>query len=316
MSIEVNNLSKLYGAQIAVNAISFAIAKGEIVGFLGPNGAGKSTTMKMITGYLVADAGTVSVAGEMVSPDSLSAKKKIGYLPEANPLYYEMYVREYLAFISALHEIKNPKQAIEQVIQSTGLTVEANKKIGQLSKGYKQRVGLAAALIHDPEVLILDEPTAGLDPNQLAEIRELIQQLGKNKTILFSSHILQEVQAICDRVIIIDQGKLVADDTLSNLQKASNGAAIVTVAFKEILDSSLLTLLNHVIQVEIIQPIGDHSLASKGSVFKLTTSQPDSVKTQLLELSLKNKLNVVSLQSETNSLEDIFRNLTSHTHTK
>ena len=316
MSIEVNNLSKLYGAQIAVNAISFAIAKGEIVGFLGPNGAGKSTTMKMITGYLVADAGTVSVAGEMVSPDSLSAKKKIGYLPEANPLYYEMYVREYLAFISALHEIKNPKQAIEQVIQSTGLTVEANKKIGQLSKGYKQRVGLAAALIHDPEVLILDEPTAGLDPNQLAEIRELIQQLGKNKTILFSSHILQEVQAICDRVIIIDQGKLVADDTLSNLQKASNGAAIVTVAFKEILDTSLLTLLNHVIQVEIIQPIGDHSLASKGSVFKLTTSQPDSVKTQLLELSLKNKLNVVSLQSETNSLEDIFRNLTSHTHTK
>ncbi len=316
MSIEVNNLSKLYGAQIAVNAISFAIAKGEIVGFLGPNGAGKSTTMKMITGYLVADAGTVSVAGEMVSPDSLSAKKKIGYLPEANPLYYEMYVREYLAFISSLHEIKNPKQAIEQVIQSTGLTVEANKKIGQLSKGYKQRVGLAAALIHDPEVLILDEPTAGLDPNQLAEIRELIQQLGKNKTILFSSHILQEVQAICDRVIIIDQGKLVADDTLSNLQKASNGAAIVTVAFKEILDSSLLTLLNHVIQVEIIQPIGDHSLASKGSVFKLTTSQPDSVKTQLLELSLKNKLNVVSLQSETNSLEDIFRNLTSHTHTK
>ena len=306
----------MYGAQIAVNAISFAIAKGEIVGFLGPNGAGKSTTMKMITGYLVADAGTVSVAGEMVSPDSLSAKKKIGYLPEANPLYYEMYVREYLEFISSLHEIKNPKQAIEQVIQSTGLTVEANKKIGQLSKGYKQRVGLAAALIHDPEVLILDEPTAGLDPNQLAEIRELIQQLGKNKTILFSSHILQEVQAICDRVIIIDKGKLVADDTLSNLQKASNGDAIVTVAFKEMIDPSLLTLLNPVIQVETIQPIGDHSVASKGSVFKLTTSQPDSVKTQLLELSLKNKLNVVSLQSETNSLEDIFRNLTSHTHTK
>ena len=305
----------MYGPQIAVNAISFSIAKGEIVGFLGPNGAGKSTTMKMITGYLVADAGTVSVAGELVSPDSLSTKKKIGYLPEANPLYYEMYVREYLAFISSLHEIKNPTQAIEQVIQSTGLTVEANKKIGQLSKGYKQRVGLAAALIHDPEVLILDEPTAGLDPNQLAEIRELIQQLGKNKTILFSSHILQEVEAICDRVIIIDQGKLVADDTLSNLQKVSNGAAIVTVAFKEMIDPSLLTLLNHVIQVEIIQAIGEPP-TSKGSVLKLTTSQPDSVKTQLLELSLKNKLNVVSLQSETNSLEDIFRNLTSHTHTK
>ena len=316
MSIEVNNLSKMYGAQIAVNAISFAIAKGEIVGFLGPNGAGKSTTMKMITGYLVADAGTVSVAGEMVSPDSLSAKKKIGYLPEANPLYYEMYVREYLAFISALHEIKNPKQAIEQVIQSTGLTVEANKKIGQLSKGYKQRVGLAAALIHDPEVLILDEPTAGLDPNQLAEIRALIQQLGKNKTILFSSHILQEVQAICDRVIIIDKGNLVADDTLSNLQKSTNGNTLVTVAFKEIVDPSLLNELITENQAAKIRPTTDHSRGLEGSSFQLTTSQPDMVKTQLLELSLKNKLNIVSLQSETNSLENIFRNLTSNTHTK
>ena len=316
MSILVTNLSKMYGPQIAVNAISFSIAKGEIVGFLGPNGAGKSTTMKMITGYVGADAGSISVAGKKVSTDALSAKKKIGYLPEANPLYYDMYVREYLAFIASIHEMKNPKQAIEQVIQSTGLTVEANKKIGQLSKGYKQRVGLAAALIHDPEVLILDEPTAGLDPNQLAEIRALIQQLGKNKTILFSSHILQEVQAICDRVIIIDKGNLVADDTLSNLQKSTNGNTIVTVAFKEIVDVSLLNELFNEHQVDKIRPTTDHSRGLEGSSFQLTTSQPDMVKTQILELSLKNKLNIVSLQSETNSLENIFRNLTSNTHTK
>jgi ABC-2 type transport system ATP-binding protein len=240
----------------------------------------------------------------------------MGYLPEANPLYYDMYVREYLAFIATIHALKNSKQAIEQVIQSTGLTVEANKKIGQLSKGYKQRVGLAAALIHDPEVLILDEPTAGLDPNQLAEIRALIQQLGKNKTILFSSHILQEVQAICDRVIIIDRGNLVADDTLSNLQKSTNGNTIVTVAFKEIVDVSLLNELFNENQVDKIRPTTDHSRGLEGSSFQLTTSQPDMVKTQILELSLKNKLNIVSLQSETNSLENIFRNLTSNTHTK
>jgi ABC-2 type transport system ATP-binding protein len=291
MSISVSNLSKVYDTQIAVNNISFSIAKGEIVGFLGPNGAGKSTTMKMITGYLGADTGSISVAGETVSPDSLAAKKKIGYLPEANPLYHDMYVREYLEFISSIHEIKNAKQAIEQVIIATGLTVEANKKIGQLSKGYKQRVGLAAAIIHDPEVLILDEPTAGLDPNQLAEIRALIQQLGKNKTILFSSHILQEVQAICDRVIIIDKGKLVANDTLSNLQKTTNGITVVTVSFKEKVDLQLLQVLVNEQKAEKITPTSEQSSDSQGSSFQLTTQQPDNLKTQLLELSLKNKLN-------------------------
>jgi ABC-2 type transport system ATP-binding protein len=314
MSISVSNLSKIYDTQIAVNDISFAIAKGEIVGFLGPNGAGKSTTMKMITGYLGADSGSISVAGETVSPDSLAAKKKIGYLPEANPLYHEMYVREYLEFISSIHEIKDAKQAIEKVIIATGLTVEANKKIGQLSKGYKQRVGLAAAIIHDPEVLILDEPTAGLDPNQLAEIRALIQQLGKNKTILFSSHILQEVQAICDRVIIIDKGNLVANDTLSNLQKTTNGITVVTVSFKEKVNPESLQVLINEQKAEKITPTTDQSSGSQGSSFQLTTQDPDHLKTQLLELSLKNKLNIVSLQSETNSLENIFRNLTSHTH--
>ena len=316
MSISVSNLSKVYDTQIAVNNISFSIAKGEIVGFLGPNGAGKSTTMKMITGYLGADSGSISVAGETVSPDSLAAKKKIGYLPEANPLYHDMYVREYLEFISTIHELKNSKQAIEQVIIATGLTVEANKKIGQLSKGYKQRVGLAAAIIHDPEVLILDEPTAGLDPNQIAEIRALIQQLGKNKTILFSSHILQEVQAICDRVIIIDKGTLVANDTLSNLQKTTNGITVVTVSFKEKVDLQLLQVLVNEQKAEKITPTSEQSSDSQGTSFQLTTQQPDNLKTQLLELSLKNKLNIVSLQSETNSLENIFRNLTSYTHTK
>lgn len=317
MSIAVKNISKVYGAQTAVNHISFSIAKGEIVGFLGPNGAGKSTTMKMITGYMAADTGSIEVAGETVSTDTLSAKKKMGYLPEANPLYHDMYVREYLAFISAVHELKNPKQAIKQVLSSTGLTVvEANKKIGQLSKGYKQRVGLAAAIIHDPEVLILDEPTAGLDPNQLAEIRALIQQLGQNKTILFSSHILQEVQAICDRVIIIDKGNLVADDSLSNLQKTSNGTTIVTVTFKEMVDPGLLIISDEEQKVEKTVHTSGHSRGLEGSSFQITTRQPDRVKTQLLELSLKNKLNIVSLQSETNSLENIFRKLTSNKHTQ
>ena len=217
MSIEVVGLQKNYGAQKAVNDISFSIAKGEIVGFLGPNGAGKSTTMKMITGYLKADAGKALVCGLDVALAPIEVKQKIGYLPEANPLYTEMYVREYLDFIAGVHQIADRKKAIDTVIELTGLTIEAKKKIGQLSKGYKQRVGLAAALIHDPEVLILDEPTSGLDPNQIIEIRNVIKAQGKNKTVLFSSHILQEVAAICDRVIIINKGQIVADDTLQKL---------------------------------------------------------------------------------------------------
>ena len=221
MSIEVAGLQKNYGAQKAVNDISFNIHKGEIVGFLGPNGAGKSTTMKMITGYLTADAGKALVCGIDVALDPISVKQKIGYLPEANPLYVEMYVREYLDFIAGVHQLVNRKKAIEDVIFLTGLTIESKKKISELSKGYKQRVGLAAALIHDPEVLILDEPTSGLDPDQIIEIRNVIKAQGKNKTVLFSTHILQEVEAICDRVIIINKGKIVADDTLLNLT-ASN----------------------------------------------------------------------------------------------
>jgi len=218
MSIEVKNLLKEYGVQKAVNNISFRVGKGEIVGFLGPNGAGKSTTMKIITGYLQPTSGDAMVCDINVAEQPLDVKKRIGYLPELNALYYEMYVKEYLAFLAEVHQLDNRKQRIKDVMELTGLMPEAGKRIGQLSKGYKQRVGLAAALIHDPEVLILDEPTSGLDPNQIIEIREVIKKQGQNKTVLFSSHILQEVEAICDRVIIIHKGQLVADDKLSNLQ--------------------------------------------------------------------------------------------------
>jgi len=313
MSILVQNLSKMYGTQKAVNNISFKINKGEIVGFLGPNGAGKSTTMKMITGYLQADGGSAEVSGEKVSTGSLITKKKIGYLPEANPLYFDMYVREYLEFISNIHEIKNQQQAIERAIAITGLTLEANKKIGQLSKGYKQRVGLAAALIHDPEVLILDEPTSGLDPNQIVEIREVIKSLGQNKTVLFSSHILQEVQAICDRVIIINRGNIVADDLLSNLQKGDGDQSAVIVAFKESVAPDILETLNFITAVELIQAHSEGSSQPKDTCYKLVTANPDAVKKQLLELSFKSNLNIVSLQTESNSLEDIFRTLTATT---
>lgn len=221
MSIEVHHLTRIYGEQKAVNDISFRVAGGEIVGFLGPNGAGKSTTMKIITGYMKPDAGSAVVGGINVQEDPIGAKRKIGYLPEANPLYYDMYVKEYLGFIADAHGISDRKKKISEIIDTVGLTVESRKRTGQLSKGYKQRVGLAAALLHDPEVLILDEPTTGLDPNQIIEIRELIRRLGQNKTVLFSSHILQEVEALCDRIIIIHKGRLAADDKLANLKQDS-----------------------------------------------------------------------------------------------
>src|ERR1044072_7423794 len=221
MSIEVSNLTKIYGEQKAIDSLRISINKGEIVGFLGPTGAGKSTTMKIITGYLQPDEGEAIVNGIPVKKQPLQAKASIGYLPEANPLYYDQYVREYLDFVADVHSVpvKLKKDRIEAVIQTVGLSLESKKKVGQLSKGYKQRVGLAAALIHDPEVLILDEPTTGLDPNQIIEIREVIKSLGQNKTVLFSSHILQEVEALCDRVIIINKGQVVADDSLSNVKR-------------------------------------------------------------------------------------------------
>jgi ABC-2 type transport system ATP-binding protein len=300
MSIVVEGLQKNYGDQKAVNHISFSINKGEIVGFLGPNGAGKSTTLKMITGYISSDAGKVLVCGLDVVKEPVNVKKKIGYLPESNPLYLEMYVREYLDFIAGVHGILDKKKAIEDVIILTGLTVESKKKISQLSKGYKQRVGLAAALIHDPEILILDEPTSGLDPNQIIEIRNVIKAQGKNKTVLFSSHILQEVEAICDRVIIISKGHLVADDQLKNLQKSKGDQFQVRVSFQENVDLEMLQHLAAVLSV--------NSLSATD--FLLATKDPDAVRKQLLEVTIANNLNINSLQTESNRLEDVFRELT------
>lgn len=221
MSISVQSLTKIYGTQRAVNQISFEIKKGEIVGFLGPNGAGKSTTMKMITGYLDPTEGSASVAGFNISEKPMEVRKRLGYLPEANPLYFDMYVREYLAFSAGIHQLKGneAKKRIEDIIAQTGLSKEAHKKIGMLSKGYKQRVGLAQALLHQPEVLILDEPTSGLDPNQIVEIRELILKMGQEKTVLLSTHIMQEVEAMCSRVIIISNGEIVADESMDALRK-------------------------------------------------------------------------------------------------
>ncbi len=297
MSIIIQGLTKIYGTQKAVNDISLSINKGEIVGFLGPNGAGKSTTMKIITGYLAADAGTASVCGIDVAKNPIATKKKIGYLPEANPLYYDMYVREYLAFIAGVHSVPNVKDAVEKVITLTGLTLESRKKTGQLSKGYKQRVGLAAALIHSPEVLILDEPTSGLDPNQIIEIRNVIKEQGKDKTVLFSSHILQEVEAICDRIIIINKGKIVADDRLRNLtgNKPSNN---VVIELQEVVDESIFEGM---------------SIPRKASAAKwiFTTDNPEILRKQLMEIVMKHNLNIVSLHNEINiNLEDVFRHVT------
>lgn len=298
--IELQGLSKNYGSQKAVDDLTFSVAKGEIVGFLGPNGAGKSTTMKMITGYLTPDEGKAFVSGINVFENPKQAKAVIGYLPESNPLYYEMYVREYLGFIAGLHQLKNAKQRIEAVIVETGLSLESGKKNGQLSKGYKQRVGLAAALIHEPEVLILDEPTSGLDPNQIVEIRELIREFGKNKTVLFSSHILQEIEAICDRVIIIDKGKMVANDRLHSLQLDKSKNEMIIVQFKEKVEISDLQALGDSQSIQELQNAG----------FRISTGNAESLKRLLLRFALDKNLNIISIQTENQSLEDIFRDLT------
>jgi ABC-2 type transport system ATP-binding protein len=300
MSITVNNLSKTYGTQKAVHNISFTINNGEIVGFLGPNGAGKSTTMKMITGYLEPTNGNAEVCGIKVDKNNIQIKQKIGYLPEANPLYMDMYVREYLQFIANIHQLENATETIETTIKKVGLSLEANKKITQLSKGYKQRVGLAAALLHNPDVLILDEPTSGLDPNQIIEIRDVIKELGKSKTILFSSHILQEVEALCDRVIIINKGTIVADDKLSNLQNKNIKKQLIKVSFAETFDKEILSNLKGVIQVNVID---------KNS-FEVECNNNDVVKKLIMQLSIDNNYNINSILTETQSLETVFRSLT------
>jgi ABC-2 type transport system ATP-binding protein len=298
MSIEVKNLLKVYGEQKAVNNISFTVKKGEIVGFLGPNGAGKSTTMKIITGYLQQSGGEAYVCGINVAEQPLETKKKIGYLPELNALYYDMYVREYLSFVAEVHQIENKNLKIESVIDLTGLKIESKKKIGQLSKGYKQRVGLAAALIHEPEVLILDEPTTGLDPNQIVEIREVIKKQGLNKTVLFSSHILQEVEAICDRVIIINKGNIVADDNLVNLKKGR----------KEL--NELKLTLKETVPPDIFEGISDKEQLN-ATTWSFKTDNADALKRRLMEIALQKNLTIVNWEtSNGGSLEEVFRELT------
>lgn len=270
-----------------------------MIGFLGPNGAGKSTTMRMITGYLQPDEGNISVCGMEVNSNSSDFKKKIGYLPEGNPLYYEMYVREYLNFIASAQEIDNPSKRVEEVIELTGLTPESDKKTGQLSKGYKQRVGLAAAILHDPEVLILDEPTSGLDPNQIIEIRALIKNLGKSKTVLFSSHILQEVESICDRIIIINKGEIVADDQLQNLKSVTENSAVVVVRFSVQPQQEWYHTWPEVEKAEV-----------DNGYYYFQTQEPDKLKKQILTFALKNDMDIASIESQSRSLEEIFKDLT------
>lgn len=299
MSISVRALTKIYGTQKAVNHISFEIPKGQIVGFLGPNGAGKSTTMKMITGYLPPTEGTAVVCGFDVQQQPMEVRKRTGYLPEQNPLYYDMYVREYLEFTAGIHHLgKNAKDRIEEMVRITGLTKEAHKKIGMLSKGYKQRVGLAQAMIHDPEVLILDEPTSGLDPNQIVEIRELITNIGREKTVLLSTHIMQEVQAMCSRIIIINNGNVVADDSIEKLQSGKTGVLIVGLEtaisperFKEVKG------------VDAVEALGNNR-------WKLFTARPDELRKAIMQWALERDINITSLQAETQSLEEVFRQAT------
>lgn len=298
MAIEIQEVTKRYGPQTAVNRISFAVPNDTIVGFLGPNGAGKSTTLKMITGYLKPDEGSIRVDGIDVSREPLKVKSWIGYLPESNALYYEMYVREYLQFIAGVQGVQGAKKRVEEVIEMTGLMPESNKKIGQLSKGYKQRTGIAAALVHDPRVLILDEPTSGLDPNQIAEIRQLIFDLGKNKMVLFSSHILQEVENICDRVVIIHKGNLVANDTLAGLHTQAGGG-IVEVEFERPVEINQLMNLAGINRVEV-----------QNKLYTLYCNEASVVKKELLALSMENNLDIQSVKTKSGSLEEVFRSLT------
>lgn len=299
MSIEVKNLFKYYGEQAAVKDISFNVKSGEIVGFLGPNGAGKSTTMKIITGYITASQGEVKVCGLPVSMENLETRKMIGYLPENNPLYLDMYVKEYLTFVGKIYKVKNIKERVAEMIKAVGLEVEQNKKIGALSKGYRQRVGLAQAIIHDPQVLILDEPTSGLDPNQLVEIRNLIKEIGKEKTVMLSTHIMQEVEAICDRVVIINRGEIVADDKASELQ-TSKGMQTVYAEFEGNVSKNQLKKIDGVGKVEKFE-----------SGWLIESKEDMDLRKAIARFAQSNDLLVLTLRKEEKSLEEVFKSLTS-----
>jgi ABC-2 type transport system ATP-binding protein len=303
MSIIIQNVTKLYGAQKALNNVSFEVKTGEIVGFLGPNGAGKSTMMKIITGFIPATTGLVRVNGINVGTNDPEVKRKIGYLPENNPLYSEMYIREYLGFVASIYKLgKSKRKAIDDIISVTGLTSEQNKKIGDLSKGFRQRVGLAQALIHNPDVLILDEATTGLDPNQIIEIRNLIKEAGKEKTIMLSTHIMQEVEAICDRVIIIDKGIIVANEEKKNIySKFKRTLQIVHVEFDRNPSESDLTKIANVNSVRHL----------KDNLWLFESDSEDDIRPLIFAFAVQNKLTVLALQKEENNLEEVFRHLTS-----
>ncbi|NLA24149.1 MAG: gliding motility-associated ABC transporter ATP-binding subunit GldA [Bacteroidales bacterium] len=302
MSIEVKNISKLYGTQKALDNVSFSIKSGEIAGFLGPNGAGKSTMMKILTGFIPPSSGDAFVHGIHVLDESIEMKKLIGYLPETNPLYLDMYIREYLDFVAGIYKIKkNKSKRIEEVIELTGLGPEIHKKIGTLSKGYKQRVGLAQAIIHDPQVLILDEPTSGLDPNQIVEIRNLIQELGKQKTVMLSTHIMQEVQAICQKIIIINNGVIVADDTREALQVNEKQT-----------QKNIKLVFENSINIKLLQdlPGVDKVYRIRDNEFVILQKPNKDVRPEIIKLAAKNNLNIQTMAEDSKSLEQIFQNLT------
>ena len=299
MSIQVNAISKLYATQKALNNVSFNVGGNEIVGFLGPNGAGKSTMMKILTCYIPPTEGTAKVCGFDIVNESLEVRKQIGYLPEHNPLYLDMYVKEFLEFVGGIYKLKNLKSRVKEMIDMTGLQLEQTKKIGALSKGYRQRVGLAQAIIHDPKVLIMDEPTTGLDPNQLEEIRNLIKALGKEKTVMLSTHIMQEVEAICDRVIIINKGEIVANDDTKNLQKNTT-QQIITVEFDKPVLEKLLRSIATIEQVIFL----------KENTWQLSTTSKEDVRKDIFNFAVANNLSVLTLNKEERKMETIFKELT------
>ncbi|MBA3970600.1 MAG: gliding motility-associated ABC transporter ATP-binding subunit GldA [Bacteroidetes bacterium] len=301
MSIKVTNIIKTYGEQNALNDVSFEVGTGEVVGFLGPNGAGKSTMMKILTCFIPQTSGSASVCGFDVAEQSLDVRRNVGYLPEHNPLYLDMYVKEYLEFIAGLHKLKNVNARIAEMIEMTGLQVEQKKKIGALSKGYRQRVGLAQAMIHDPKVLILDEPTTGLDPNQLEEIRNLIIEVGKQKTVMLSTHIMQEVEAVCDRVIIVNNGRIVANDTTAVIQNTqTRNKQIVTVEFDRETSRNSLKNIDGVVD----------AINIKGMTWQLEVHSEKDIRPDVFQYAVQNGLTVLTLQKEEQRLEDVFKHLT------
>ena len=302
MSVIVNNVTKIYGQQNALDAVSFVVDPGHIVGFLGPNGAGKSTMMKIITCFIPQSSGSFSVCGYDVIEQPIDVKKQVGYLPEHNPLYVDMYVKEYLQFVGGIYHVKNIKERVKEMIDIVGLGIEQNKKIGALSKGYRQRVGLAQAMIHDPKVLILDEPTTGLDPNQLEEIRTLIKNIGKEKTIMLSTHIMQEVEAICDKTIIINHGKIVANESTKNLKSNSSKNIVLTVEFDKTVALKEIQAIDGVLQVK----------KKPDAEIWLIEIISDAVRNHIFQFAMNKEVVVLSLQKENESLESIFKKLTTN----